>query len=340
VHLHADLLRAVVASSGNDHRLGANEAPPAIISIFLGEQLTDIFEQFEQGRATSSKSMGTLTVGVDTLPPLPKHAGDRNRTSPFAFTGNKFEFRAVGASQSIAGPLVALNTIMAESLDAVATELERATGGDASKLPAAVTALLQRIISEHKAVIFNGNGYSQEWHAEAARRGLPNFRTTPEALDQLVAPKNLAMFAKYGVLSEREMRSRYEIYMERYCKDINAEGQAALQIAKTMILPAAYRYQGELVDTAAKMQGLGQKPHMGTLDRLTKLVGALEQRIDALEATLDHHGDGDLRREAGHFHDVVIPALASLREAADQVESILPDDLWPLPTYREMLFIK
>ncbi|NBU39467.1 MAG: glutamine synthetase type III [Planctomycetia bacterium] len=340
VHLHADLLRAVVASSGNDHRLGANEAPPAIISIFLGEQLTDIFEQFEQGRATSSKSMGTLTVGVDTLPPLPKHAGDRNRTSPFAFTGNKFEFRAVGSSQSIAGPLVALNTIMAESLDAVATELERATGGDASKLPAAVTALLQRIISEHKAVIFNGNGYSQEWHAEAARRGLPNFRTTPEALDQLVAPKNLAMFAKYGVLSEREMRSRYEIYMERYCKDINAEGQAALQIAKTMILPAAYRYQGELVDTAAKMQGLGQKPHMGTLDRLTKLVGALEQRIDALEATLDHHGDGDLRREAGHFHDVVIPALASLREAADQVESILPDDLWPLPTYREMLFIK
>ena len=340
VHLHADLLRAVVASSGNDHRLGANEAPPAIISIFLGEQLTDIFEQFEQGRATSSKSMGTLTVGVDTLPPLPKHAGDRNRTSPFAFTGNKFEFRAVGASQSIAGPLVALNTIMAESLDAVATELERATGGDASKLPAAVTALLQRIISEHKAVIFNGNGYSQEWHAEAARRGLPNFRTTPEALDQLVAPKNLAVFAKYGVLSEREMRSRYEIYMERYCKDINAEGQAALQIAKTMILPAAYRYQGELVDTAAKMQGLGQKPHMGTLDKLTKLVGALEQRIDALEATLDHHGDGDLRREAGHFHDVVIPALASLREAADQVESILPDDLWPLPTYREMLFIK
>jgi len=340
VHLHADLLRAVVASSGNDHRLGANEAPPAIISIFLGEQLTDIFEQFEQGRATSSKSMGTLTVGVDTLPPLPKHAGDRNRTSPFAFTGNKFEFRAVGASQSIAGPLVALNTIMAESLDAVATELERATGGDASKLPAAVTALLQRIISEHKAVIFNGNGYSQEWHAEAARRGLPNFRTTPEALDQLVAPKNLAMFAKYGVLSEREMRSRYEIYMERYCKDINAEGQAALQIAKTMILPAAYRYQGELVDTAAKMQGLGQKPHMGTLDKLTKLVGSLEQRIDALEVTLDHHGDGDLRREAGHFHDVVIPALASLREAADQVESILPDDLWPLPTYREMLFIK
>jgi glutamine synthetase len=340
VHLHADLLRAVVASSGNDHRLGANEAPPAIISIFLGEQLTDVFEQIERGRATTSKATGTLTVGVDTLPPLPKHAGDRNRTSPFAFTGNKFEFRAVGSSQSIAGPLVALNTIMAESLDAVATELERATGGDPARLPAAVEKLLQQIISEHKAVIFNGNGYSPEWHAEAARRGLPNHRTTPEALDQLVAAKNVAMFAKYGVLSERETRSRYEIYTERYCKDINAEGQAALQIAKTMILPAAYRYQGELVDIAAKLQTLGQKPHMGTLERLTGLVGALEQRIDALEHGLEHHGDGDLRREAGHFHDTVIPAMHALRETADQVEAIMPDDLWPLPTYREMLFIK
>jgi glutamine synthetase len=340
VHLHADLLRAVVASSGNDHRLGANEAPPAIISIFLGEQLTDVFEQIERGRATTSKATGTLTVGVDTLPPLPKHAGDRNRTSPFAFTGNKFEFRAVGASQSIAGPLVALNTIMAESLDAVATELERATGGDPARLPAAVETLLQQIIAAHNAVIFNGNGYSPEWHAEAARRGLPNHRTTPEALDQLVAAKNVAMFAKYGVLSERETRSRYEIYMDRYCKDINAEGQAALQIAKTMILPAAYRYQGELVDIATKLQTLGQQPHMGTLERLTGLVGTLEKRIDTLEHALDHHGDGDVRREAGHFHDTVIPAMQALRETADQVEAILPDDLWPLPTYREILFIK
>ena len=340
VHLHADLLRAVVASSGNDHRLGANEAPPAIISVFLGEQLTDIFEQFEKGEVTSSKRMGTLSVGVDTLPPLPKHAGDRNRTSPFAFTGNKFEFRAVGSSQSIAGPLVALNTIMAESLDYVATELDKATGGDSGKLPAAVEKLLQRIASEHKGVIFNGNGYSQEWHAEAAARGLPNFKATPEALDQLVAPKNLALFATYGVLSEREMRSRYEIYMERYCKDLNTEASAAVQIAKTMILPAAYRYQGELVDIATKLKTLGQSPHLGTLDKLTRLVGELESRIDGLEKSLGHSGGGDVRREVAHFHDDVIPAMVSLRETADIAETILPDDLWPLPTYHEMLFIK
>ena len=339
VHLHADLLRAVVASSGNDHRLGANEAPPAIISIFLGEQLSDVFEQIEKGKVTGSKASGTLTVGVDTLPPLPMHAGDRNRTSPFAFTGNKFEFRAVGSSQSIAGPLVALNTIVAESLDFIATELEQATGGDPARLPAAVESLLQKMIDSHKAVVFNGNGYSQEWQEEAARRGLPNLKATPEALDALVNPATVAMFEKYGVLSEREVRSRYEIYMERYCKDLNTEAQAALQIAKTMILPAAYRYQGELVDIATKLKSLGQSPHLGTLEKLTKLVGELESRIDSLEQTTAHHG-GDLRAEVGHFHDDVVPAMAAVRETADHLEMILPDDLWPLPTYREMLFIK
>ena len=340
VHLHGDVLRAVVAASGNDHRLGANEAPPAIISIFLGEQLADVFEQIEKGKATSSKSSGTLTVGVDTLPTLPKHAGDRNRTSPFAFTGNKFEFRAVGSSQSIAGPLVALNTIVAESLDFIANDLEKATGGDVAKLPAAVEKLLQKIVSEHKAVIFNGNGYSAEWHAEAKKRGLPNLKATPEALDVLVSPKNIALFEKYGVLSERELRSRYEIYLERYCKDLNTEAQSALQIAKTMILPAAYRYQGELVDTASKLKSIGQAVHMGTLDKLTVLVGELEKTIEALEKSLAHHSSGDLRAEVTHFHDTVIPVMTSVREVADQVEMILPDDLWPLPTYREMLFIK
>ena len=340
VHMHADLLRAVVAASGNDHRLGANEAPPAIISIFLGDQLADVFEQIEKGKATSSKASGTLAVGVDTLPVLPKHAGDRNRTSPFAFTGNKFEFRAVGSSQSIAGPLVALNTIAAESLDYIATELEKVTGGDTGKLPAAVESLLQKIVSAHKAVIFNGNGYSQEWQDEAKKRGLPNLKATPEALDVLVAPKNIALFEKYGVLSERELRSRYDIYMERYCKDINTEAASAVQIAKTMILPAGYRYQGELVDTASKLQTLGKPVHMGTLDKLTKLVGEFEGRIESLEKVLGHHGAADLRAEVKHFHDDVVPAMAALRETADQIECILPDDLWPLPTYREMLFIK
>ena len=340
VHLHADLLRAVVASSGNDHRLGANEAPPAIISVFLGEQLTDVFEQIEKGKATSSKASGTLTVGVDTMPTLPKHAGDRNRTSPFAFTGNKFEFRAVGSSQSIAGPLVALNTIVAESLDFIATELEKVTDSDTAKLAGAVEKLLQKIVSEHKAVLFNGNGYAQEWQDEAKKRGLPNLKATPEALDVLVAPKNIALFEKYGVLSEREMRSRYEIYMDRYCKDINTEANSALQIAKTMILPAGYRYQGELVNTASKLKNLGQSVHMGTLEKLTILVGDLERKIEALENVLGHHGAADLRAEVKHFRDEAVPAMVALREVADQIESILPDDLWPLPTYREMLFIK
>jgi len=339
VHLHGDLLRAVVASSGNDHRLGANEAPPAIISIFLGDQLTDVFEQIEQGKVTGSKASGTLSVGVDTLPPLPKHAGDRNRTSPFAFTGNKFEFRAVGSSQSIAGPLVALNTIVAESLDHVASALEAAVGGDPERLPGAVERLLQKLIADHKGAIFNGNGYSEEWRAEAQHRGLPNLRATPEALDALVSPGNLALFARYGVLSEREMRSRYEIYLERYCKDLNTEAQAMLTIAKTMILPAAYRYQGELVEIATKLQTLGKSPHLGTLDRLTTLVGELEARIDALEQATGH-GGGEPRAEVAHFHDDVIPAMTRIRETADLIETILPDDLWPLPTYREMLFIK
>jgi len=340
VHLHGDLLRAVVASSGNDHRLGANEAPPAIISVFLGEQLTDVFEQIEKGKATSSKASGTLTVGVDTLPTLPKHAGDRNRTSPFAFTGNKFEFRAVGSSQSIAGPLVALNTIVTESLDFIATELEKVTDSDTAKLAGAVEKLLQKIVSEHKAVLFNGNGYAQEWQDEAKKRGLPNLKATPEALDVLVAPKNIALFEKYGVLSEREMRSRYEIYMDRYCKDINTEANSALQIAKTMILPAGYRYQGELVNTASKLKNLGQSVHMGTLEKLTILVGDLERKIEALENVLGHHGAADLRAEVKHFRDEAVPAMVALREVADQIECILPDDLWPLPTYREMLFIK
>ena len=340
VSLHGDLLRAVIASSGNDHRLGANEAPPAIISIFLGEQLTDVFEQIEQGSITGSKSTGTLTIGVDTLPPLPKHAGDRNRTSPFAFTGNKFEFRAVGSSQSIAGPLVTLNTIVAESLDFFATKLDKATGGDQAQLATAVEQLLNQEIAAHKKVIFNGNGYSAEWQAEAARRGLPNLRSTPESLAVLIDPQNISLFEKYGVLSSREMESRHEIYMERYSKDISTEAHTALEMARKIILPAGYRYQGELVDTASKLSSLGQPAHLGTLEKLTALVNTCEQRIDALQAAVDEPVRGGVAAEAAHAHAMIIPALSALRETADQMEPLLPDDLWALPTYAEMLFIK
>lgn len=340
VHKYSELLRVTVAFSGNDHRLGANEAPPAIISIFLGDQLTDVFEQLEKGAATSSKQAGTLTIGVDTLPPLPKHAGDRNRTSPFAFTGNKFEFRAVGSSQSIAGPLVVLNTIVAESLDYIATALEKAIGGDASKLNAAVQKVLQDVIKESKPVIFNGDGYSAEWHAEAERRKLPNMRNTLSALPELIKPKNVEVFGKYGVLSEREVHSRYEIYMERYCKDINTESLMALNMARTMILPAAYRYQAELAASASSMKALGKPVHTGTLDRVTEYVGQLEKHLDALDAAIEHEASGDVLSHAKHFQNEVIPAMAAVREVADKLEGIVADDLWPLPTYREMLFIK
>jgi glutamine synthetase len=341
VHLHSDLLRATVAFSGNDHRLGANEAPPAIISIFLGDQLTDVFEQIENGGATTSKRPGTLTIGVDTLPPLPKHAGDRNRTSPFAFTGNKFEFRAVGSSQSIAGPLVVLNTIVAESLDTIATALEKATGGDSAKLNGAVQKIVQEIIKDHKAVIFNGDNYTQEWHQEAEKRDLPNLKNTIEALPVLLAKKNVAMFEKYGVLSEREVHSRFDIYMERYCKDINTESSAAINIAKTMILPAAYRYQGELAATASALKtALGGNVQTGTLQTVTQLVTDLEKNITGLEAATSHHGGGDLLAEARHFQNDVIPAMKAVRDVADKLEGIVADDLWPLPSYSEMLFIK
>jgi glutamine synthetase len=225
VHKYQGVLRAVVAHAGNDHRLGANEAPPAIISIFLGDQLTDVFEQIKKGGAKKSISKGHLTVGVDVLPPLPMDAGDRNRTSPFAFTGNRFEFRAVGSNQSIAGPLVAMNTIVAESLDYCATQLEKATGGKPEKLNAALQKLLTEIIKEHGAIVFNGDGYSEAWHKEAAKRGLLNLKTTPDALPQLVKPDTKKLFQKYGVLSARELESRYEIYLEQYIKTVATEAR-------------------------------------------------------------------------------------------------------------------
>ncbi len=342
VHRWAKLLRATVAHSGNDHRLGANEAPPAIISIFLGDMLTDIFEQIEQGGLKGSKAPGTLAVGVDTLPALPMDAGDRNRTSPFAFTGNKFEFRAVGSSQSISGPLVALNTMVAESLDYMASELEKAVGPkpDTASLSAAVQKVIQKVIKEHKAIIFNGDNYSKEWHAEAARRGLPNAANTVEALAALMDKDVSELFSKYGVLSEREVHSRYEIYVERYVKDINTESLVALSMAKQMILPAAYRYQGVLAQVAASMRAAGKTPDTSSLDRVTSLVANLEKRIADLETAINHEEAADILGHARHHRDRVIPAMLETRKVADELENIIADDIWPLPTYREMLFIK
>ncbi|WP_417386682.1 glutamine synthetase III [Gimesia sp.] len=340
VHKFQGLLRSVVASASNDHRLGANEAPPAIISVFLGDQLTDVFEQIKAGGANSSIPKGTLTVGVDVLPPLPKDAGDRNRTSPFAFTGNRFEFRAVGSNQSIAGPLVAMNTIVAESLDYCATKLEEATGGDSSKLNSALQSLLTEIINEHGAVIFNGDGYSDEWHAEAAKRGLLNLKTTVDALPILQTEEVKELFTKYSVLSERELESRLEIYLEQYVMSIKVEYNLTLKMAKTMIFPAVIRYQGELVSNCASLKMLDYDFDTKTLDKVTSLVKALQDSIGELETAGAEHGSEDLLAEANYYCNTILPLMNKVREYADELEGIVADDLWPLPTYQEMLFIK
>lgn len=340
VYKHQGLLRAVVASAGNDHRLGANEAPPAIISIFLGDQLTDVFQQIKAGGANSSLAKGMLTVGVDVLPPLPKDAGDRNRTSPFAFTGNRFEFRAVGANQSIAGPLVAMNTIISESLDYCATRLESSAPNSTESLHAGVQSLLAEIIAECEPIIFNGDGYSAEWHKEAARRGLLNLTTSVDALAELKSPKVHAVFTKYGVLSDRELDSRLDIYLEQYCKTVRVEAMQTLEMARTLIFPAVIRYQNELASTCANLKLLGYEFDTETLDQVTELVKCLHSSISALAKTLVHHGADGLQAEAAHFCEEVLPAMLMVRKYADELEGWVADDLWPLPTYQEMLFIK
>ncbi len=335
------LLRASIASAGNDHRLGANEAPPAIISVFLGDMLTDIFEQIEKGSARSSKHGGELDTGVLVLPKLPRDAGDRNRTSPFAFTGNKFEFRAVSSNQSIGYPNIALNVAVTESLDYIATELEKATASGKS-LEHAVAELLPKVIKEHKRIIFNGNNYAKEWEKEAAKRGLQNLKNTPDALPQLIARDVVGIFEKYKVLNEREVHARYDIMVETYNKTVNVEGQLMVLMANRYILPAALEYQKRVAQSVAAVKAAGGKSIEGkkVLDRLTKLTDDFKRRADKLQYALEHEANGDAVKHARHFRDVVIPAMATLREAGDELELILPHETWPLATYREMLFIK
>jgi len=335
------LLRASIASAGNDHRLGANEAPPAILSIFLGDMLTDIFEQIEKGRAKSTKHGGELDTGVMVLPKLPRDAGDRNRTSPFAFTGNKFEFRAVSSNQSIAMPNIALNLAVTESLDYMATELEKAVRGGKT-LEQAVAELLPRVIKENKRIIFNGNGYSAEWEKEAAKRGLQNFKNTVDALPQLVAKDVVGAFEKYKVLNEREVRARYDIMVEQYIKTVNVEGQLMVLMANRYIVPAAIEFQRKVAESVAAVKAAGSKSVEGKkmLDRLTKLTDDFRRRTDKLQHALEHEANGSAEKHAKHFRDAVIPAMSALREAGDELELMIPHETWPLATYREMLFIK
>ncbi len=329
VNVHADLLRASIADAGQDHRLGANEAPPAIMSIFLGSQLEDVIAQLEQGAASKSKRGGSVKLGVTSLPELPMDATDRNRTSPFAFTGNKFEFRAVGSSAPIYWPQTVLNTAVADSLKELADALDGLEPGDFDGLGIIVSGIARA----NKQVLFEGNGYSEAWHAEAAKRGLPNNRTTVDALPSLSTAKARKLFADFGVLSERELASRADIYWERYVKVQNIEASAALDIARTMILPAAVSYLGRLT-AAGSSAGV-----LHLTETVAGYTDALIERIHELErAQHQAHGASSVPEEARVFVDTVIPAQNALREIADTLETIVADDLWPLPKYRELLF--
>jgi glutamine synthetase len=338
---YGDVLRMAIASAANDHRLGANEAPPAIISIFLGDQLNDIIEQIEQGGAKSTKHGGLFETGLSILPKLPRDAGDRNRTSPFAFTGNKFEFRAVGSSANIAGANTVLNAIVAESLDFIASDLENAVKGGKA-LNAAIQDLLPKIIKEHKKIIFNGDNYSEEWHREAEKRGLPNLKNTVDCLPVVVKPQTIELLTRYKVYSEKELQSRYVILSENYTKTINIEGQLTAHIARNLILPAAIRYQGEVAQsaTALKSAGIDNPAQMELLKTLVGASAELQKSLASLEKVLAHHAEGDAFSHAKQMRDSVLPAMIEVRKAGDKLESLLADDLWPLPTYREMLFIK
>ena len=330
VDKHQALLRASIASAGQDHRLGANEAPPAIISIFLGAELEKTFNAIESGSGDAATPAAYLGFGTPVLPPLPMHGGDRNRTSPFAFTGNKFEFRALGSAQSLGFPNTVLNTIAAEAIDALSDALESKVAGGAS-VEEAVRAIVKDTYGAHKRIVFDGDGYSDAWHAEAEQRGLLNLRTTPDALPWITNEQTVAAFDKYKVLSERELHSRQEVFTEQYVVKLNIESETMVSIARTMILPAAVRHLGEL-------KGAGIVNATGETETL---VNELIDAIRALEkANLDENHPTEIEAEALYMRDSVIPAMDAVRAVADKLERIVADDLWPLPKYSEMLFVK
>jgi glutamine synthetase len=332
VNKHQALLRASIANAGQDHRLGANEAPPAIISIFLGAELEKVFTAIETGKAQTSKPGSFLGLGTPVLPPLPLHGGDRNRTSPFAFTGNKFEFRALGSSQSPALPNTVLNTIVAESIDELADKLKTALKASGATVEKAVAKVVKEVWSANKQIVFDGDGYSEAWHVEAEKRGLANLRTTPDALPWLVDKQTVAAFKKYKVLSKRELESRLEVFTEQYAVKINIEAETAAQIARTMLLPAAVRHLNEL-----KATGLDE-----LVEEVEPLVKELQYAIVKLEdANLsDNQPDSSAMKWAIYMRDTVIPAMDDVRDVCDRLEKLVADDLWPLPKYSEMLFIK
>jgi glutamine synthetase len=333
VDTHADIMRGTCGSSGNDHRLGANEAPPAIISVFLGDELSDVLIRLAKGEKMAKKGAAYIKIGVDSLPDLPKDNTDRNRTSPFAFTGNKFEFRMVGSSQSISGPNVALNTIAAEALDEIAGRLEKA-----KDINTEILNIIKETVKDHGRIIFNGNNYSEEWVKEAEKRSLPNVRNTVDALKSFITPKAIKLFGKYNVLTKDELHSRYEIYTEQYAKHINIEAQTALQLTKRRFIPTAIRFMTELGTSIGVVGKLGsvQKELLTKVDAL--LVSANKKLAKLEDETKKAQAVGKVDKQAAAYRDKVFPAMASLREDIDALETITPRDMWPVPTYSNLLF--
>ena len=343
VDIHADLLRASVASAANDHRLGANEAPPAIISIYLGDMLSDVLDQIEADESRGTREGGTLEFGSATMPSINRHSGDRNRTSPFAFTGNKFEFRAVGSTSSVAWPNTIMNTIIAESMDYIATQLETTLAGSDSneQRETAVRTLLQEIIRDHRKVVFDGDNYAEEWHKEAKKRGLPNLQTAADALPVLISQKSLDLFAHYEVLSNRELEARYKVLIEQYTTVIGIECRTLIQMLSTQILPASLRYQGELAEIVASSQAVSVECSrtVGRLSDISSLVETMQESIETLKAA-ESREHGCSAEHAAYVRDSLLPAMEVARTISDQLEEMLPDDLWPLPSYTEMLFVR
>ena len=328
VDLHSDMLRTATAGAGNDHRLGGNEAPPAIVSIFLGDELTEIMNSIESGKRSRSRSRAKMRLGVDMLPPLPKDNTDRNRTSPFAFTGNKFEFRSPGASQNCAQSMMVLNTIVAESIDAICDKLDAMKGDFNENLQ----ALLQRLIRKHKRILFSGDGYSRDWPAEAEKLGLPNLRTTLEAISPLKDKANRELFAKYGVLTETEMESRYEIAAEDYERRIRIEGEIALEMARGMIRPVVADEFSRLATAIGQATKDGLKVGIAGLKALSLKLGA---GLDDLHVKCERLEKALVRSSSGR----ILATMGDLRKTVDKLEHLVDDSRWPMPKYREMLFI-
>jgi len=328
VDTYADLLRVTVATAGNDHRLGANEAPPAIVSIFLGDQLTDIIEQIEKGGAKSSKEGGVLHVGVDSMPQLARDTTDRNRTSPFAFTGAKFEFRAVGSNQNPSAANMILNTIVAEALSDICDQLE-ADKKAGKNFNESLQKVLQTIIKKHKRVLYNGDGYIEEWQKEAKKRGLPNFKTTPEALEAIKVKKNIAVLVKHGVLTEKEINSRYEINVHAYATVVALEGSCAATMARTQLIPAAIEYQKQLADNIKAVGSLGKTAaQKKVLKEVSGLIEAAILTTESLEAAVARHDSAK-----------TVAGMSKLRQSIDALEAFVPANVWPLPSYAEMLLM-